>query len=175
MYPPSWASLSPASGCLGIVGIYADKGSIDPAVEKNYAPPFVTPGLAALLLKTPADRIAAIHADVVEIAKSDSALYIRARHGGDILAIAQYENSEFHCKDGWLVIPTFRGMNGTGNVVLGYGQDSTMLHTDIGGALILKDFSTGAGLAFLVLPVAGSSSVYYRFPRRSEPQSSDKK
>jgi hypothetical protein len=169
MYPSNWAPLAESSACSRIIGIYANRGEIDPATTKNYVPNAgLTPRLSDFLLETPNDRIAAANADRVEITERDSVLYMSALRGPDVLSVAQYPASNTPCSGGWLTFQAKKGMaTGTGNVVLGFGQDATMLHSATDGSLVLKSDSAGAGVAYLVIPVAGRSTVYGRFARQN--------
>jgi hypothetical protein len=126
-YPASWAALGDDQACSrSIAGVYENRGEMANVKVGER----ILPNLSDLLLQIPGDRIAANRADFVEISQRDSVLYVRALRGSEILSAAQYPQNSGSCKDGWLAIASASGMpNGTGNVVLGYGEASTMLRS----------------------------------------------
>ena len=163
-YPSGWASLRDDNSCLRISGVYANFGELDPEIQKHYAGPISYPRLSDMVLGDPGKRISAGKSDTVEITQHDSTLYVRAMRGPDALASEQYKIDGLSCKDGWLILSSTSGMpNGTGNVVLGFGKDSTSLRSAGDGSLVVLSSSEGAGLAYLVVPVSGKTTAYRRF------------
>lgn len=167
-YPANWASLRDDVVCSGVFGVYENQGELaNLGVAKNYKLDNYHPRLSDLLLQTPNDRIAAAKANFVEISQHDSVLYVRALQGSEVLVSAQYPQNLTRCKDGWLTVATDSGMaHGNGNVVLGYAENAKMLRSAADGSLVVRSTSKAAGLAFLMVPVAGNSTTYMRFQRQ---------
>jgi hypothetical protein len=165
---PVWGNPPDAEACSGLHNIYENLGEIARTeAVKNYNLDAYTPRLSDYVFDTPDGRIAANPADFIELTQNGAVLDIRALRGGEVIASMQSTEAAMICQAGWLVFKRESSMpNGSGNIALGYGDDTTMLRSTDDGWLVLKRISRGGGLALLVVPVADTSITYMRFHRK---------
>ena len=162
-YPSSWGAQPTAGGqCASISGAYADNGTradgtavrlsvwLNPTLRSNSPERFQLGKDLA-------------QAQQVELDLKSALLYVTAV-GPNIRREWTFDSSkgQFQCRDG--VIRITRWNLGNDIVILANKDTIDLYRTQ--DYLLVNSHGGGAGLAIVVVPVAGYSSVWARFPVR---------
>ena len=158
-YPAAWEPLPPppTADCRHFDGKYRDRGEI-PGI------PQAQPSLTQLLFGTSSGWK---RATLVSFSlKENDTLEVTVWEGMNSLFTRTLTSQAGHfaCEAGRLVIRDRRGVSGRG--VAGFESVTVTLSTT-GDNLVAQVTDVGVGLA-LILPVAGTTTSWYRFPRERE-------
>lgn len=160
VYPVEWGGLSPAAGddsCPSLTGVYQNAGerAVPQGGSPQYSPPYLTGYFFA-------DTAAAAHAKRVRITGDASGVLTVEALGEDASLeprILQRQD-DYRCEDGWLLLESSRWM---AEQVSGFESLTYRLRKTHDGSLVVQVSASGVGVVFVV-PVAGSSTEWHRFP-----------
>lgn len=155
-------SFAAVSSLREISGVYQNRGEGDERYRPVYLSALLWPDDASLN-HAEIDTITVVQtaADVVEVT---------AHQGRQMIKSGRYiEGKDFEIEDGRLLLGTQAGMAGLkpGEPLLGAYRQVIELGLDTAGQGKARQHTSVAGLAFLLIPVAGDSTEEVRFLRLS--------
>jgi hypothetical protein len=173
-YPANWASLPAVEKdmCPSLAGKYKaisvphpgyNKTSCEPAVGKGWFCHSLPEDLLGLKTKVTNETW-------VIIAEPDNATLDIAVRQGDttVYHFVLPKNKQFECtEEGVNMSDGTKFMAGDGAVGANLGHQYTFRKA-LDGSLIMKETTSGGGLIFLVIPVAGSSVQWWKWERIKE-------
>ncbi len=158
VYPVEWGGLSPASGnsCPPLAGVFQNAG--ERAVPEGGSPQYSPPFFSSFFFT---DTAAAARAKRVRITGDANAELTVELLGEDASLeprILQRQD-DYRCEDGWLLLESSRWM---AENVSGFESMTYRFRKTYEGAMVVQVNSSGVAVV-LVVPVAGSSTEWYRF------------
>lgn len=158
-YPVEWGDLSPAVGesCPSLAGEFQNAG--ERAVPEGGSPQYSPPYLSSYFF---ADTAAAARAKRVRIT-GDGNEALKVELFGEAASpqprILQRQE-DYRCEDGWLLLESSRWV---AEQVSGFESMTYRFRRANDGALVVQVSASALGVIFLV-PIAGSSTEWHRFP-----------
>ncbi len=163
-YPNDWASLSSNTDCANISGTYKQEGESAAKSRQSDA-------LLSRLLDPNKDSGIAFyeHGDVqdVSIVQTDGKLKIDATLNSEVIASWTLDSGDggLSCDEGQWIYYSETDFFGDEPqaMAMGVGRGTARISKIEDGTLIVEIRSFVAGTAILVIPMAASERVYYRF------------
>lgn len=158
-YPVEWGGLSasPADSCPSLAGEFQNAG--ERAVPQGGSPQSSPPYLSSYFL---ADTAAAARATRVRIT-GDANTELMVEALGEAASpeprVLQRQE-DYRCEDGWLVLASSRWV---AEQVSGFESMTYRFRRANDGALVVQVSASALGVIFVV-PIAGSSTEWHRFP-----------
>jgi hypothetical protein len=156
-YPSEWAPIvAPSKGCLDIAGNYLDTVN-----------PHKVPSLSNILIKKWVGAGKLDKASHLQITRdSDNTITVTAWNERIPIASRTYKKDEYACTDKGIEISM--GMDATAQNVVGLMWGKVTLAKAGDNSLVVISESGGAGLGFLIVPLAGTDLQYFRYPAKED-------
>jgi hypothetical protein len=158
-YPPEWPNLSQDTyeGCPKITGTYSD------LPYERFPKNLGDDNLSVYLLKyRHGDIRPSAKMRVMIVQSQGGALEIAVWEDETLIGRKTYSEqaNDYHCEGTELV---FSHLSGFGDVGLGVSSSAFALSKASDGSLVSRHYEGGLGLIYMILPVIGSETQWYRY------------
>jgi len=158
-YPVEWGGLSasPDDSCPSLAGEFHNAG--ERAVPEGGSPQYSPPYLSSYFLADTATAAQATHVRITGDANAELMVEALGEAASLKPRILQRQK-DYRCEEGWLLM---KSTHSVAEQVSGVEFTTYRFRRANDGALVVRISSSGVGVNFVV-PVAGSSTEWHRFP-----------